>query len=350
MTPAPILSAAEVATLARAAGFELCGFARPEPIPPQVLRAWLDAGLAADMDWMAARAEDRLDVTRLFPGTRTVVALACAYHVDDEATADSPIARYARGRDYHATLRDRLRTLRRLLREAHPDIGTYAEVDYGPVMEKVWAVRAGLGYVGKNGCLITEAHGSWVLLAVMLLDAEVDAYAGQRVEDRCGQCTLCIDACPTHAIRPGKRVDSGLCLSYQTIENEGAAPEPLRVAYSNLVFGCDLCQTVCPLNAAPLPAPGHRFLPRPVAALSVRELAALTPEEHHALTAGTAIARAKYDGLRRNACYALGAMRDTEARPLLEQLAADASDVVSEAARWALTQLPPALNPPRSSR
>ncbi|MBS1153225.1 MAG: iron-sulfur cluster binding protein, partial [Myxococcaceae bacterium] len=229
---------------AKAAGFELVGFARAEPIPPQALTQWLEAGFDADLDWMGERLADRLDVSRLVPNAKTVVALACNYWRTDDP---SPIARYARGRDYHYTLKDRLRALRRTLRAEAPTVKDYGSVDATAVMEKVWAARAGLGYVGRNGCLITDRFGSWVLLAALVLDAEVDAYAKGPQADRCGRCNLCITACPTSAIVADQTIDARLCLSYQTIENEAAIPEPLRPAMGEIVFGCDVCQEVCPL-------------------------------------------------------------------------------------------------------
>lgn len=333
------LSSDAIETLAREAGFDLVGFARAEPIPPEHLGEWLAAGMDADMDWVSERAADRLDVSRLLPGARTVISLACNYHRPDEATQNSPIARYARGRDYHYTLRDRLRALRRTLLAKHPGLPNYASVDTGPVMEKVWAVRAGLGHVGKNGCLITERYGSWVLLATMILTEEVDRYATSQVADRCGTCHLCLMSCPTDAIVEGRRVDARKCLSYQTIENEGEVPEAIRPAMAEWVFGCDVCQVVCPLNRHPVPTDNARFAPRAVAELGPRELAALTPERYQELVAGTPLGRAKYDGLRRNAAYALGAARDHGAAEVLRALSADPSERVRNAALWALGQL-----------
>jgi epoxyqueuosine reductase len=334
-----VASAAALESLARQAGFDLCGFARAEPIPPRALLDWLAAGMAADMDWLAARAEDRLDPRRLLAGARTVVALACDYWTDAPEAESSPVARYARGRDYHATLRDRLRTFRRLLRAAHPEIQTYGSIDHGPFMEKVWAARAGLGYVARNGCFVTPQFGSWVVLAVLLIDLPVDRYADGPTPDVCGRCRLCVDACPTEALDGLGQVDARLCLSYQTIENEEGVPERLRSAMEQVVFGCDICQDVCPLNASPLAASGPRFLPRAVASLDTLSIAALTPEAYGRYVPGTALARAGYDGLRRNAAYALGAAREVNARPVLEALAQDANAVVSEAARWALGRL-----------
>lgn len=335
---APVLSSEAIRRIALESGFDLCGFARVEPIPAFVLTDWLEAGLGADMDWMQERLEDRLDVTRLLPGARTVLSLVSNYH--STGTEGSSIARYARGRDYHATHKDRLRALRRGLKALHPAIQTYGGVDYAPMMEKVWATRAGLGYVGRNGCFITPQFGSWVLLATLALDVAVDVYAGALVADLCGRCNLCVSACPTEAILPGSQVDATRCLSYQTIENaEASVPEAFRLAMANVTFGCDLCQDICPHNQRPLPTAHPRFAPRAVAQVGVRELAAMTPAQYEAWVPGTALARAKYDGLRRNAAYALGAVRDEGARSLLEALRADPSEVVREAAEWALTQL-----------
>lgn len=327
----------EVRRLALEAGFDLCGMARAEPIPSEALIPWLEAGMAADMDWMGARAAERLDVRRVLPGAQTVVALACNYYTPDGQTP-SPVARYARGRDYHATLKDRLRRFRRALSDRYPGIGIYAAVDTGPVMEKVWAARAGIGYVGRNGCFITEELGSYVVLACAVLDAAVDAYAQGPAMDRCGTCNLCVNSCPTAAIDAESRVNAARCLSYQTIENREPAPEGLRPAYEGTAFGCDICQDVCPLNASPVPA-GQTFQPRAVASLGVRELAQLTREQYQSLVPGTALARAKYDGLRRNAIYALGAAKDRQAQGLLENLCCDPSDLVRSAARWAIQQL-----------
>lgn len=324
-----------LAALAREAGFDLVGFARATPIAPEVLGDWLAAGHHADMDWLAERVAARLDVGALLPGAQTVVALACNYWRTDAA---SPVARYARGRDYHLTLRDRLRALRRGLRQRFPGVADYGSVDTNPVMEKVWAARAGLGFVGKNACFITPQFGSWVLLATLILDRPVDRYAEGPTADVCGRCSLCLTACPTGALVAERVVDARRCLSYQTIENEGPAPEALRPAYQQLVFGCDVCQDVCPLNVTPVLAQ-DRFAPRPVAGLSVRELAALSKDAYAQLTPGTPLARAGYDGLRRNAAYALGAMGDRDATALLERLAGDESAVVAEAARWALGRL-----------
>lgn len=329
------VSAAQLAELARRAGFDLVGFAKAEPIPRETLLDWLSAGHHADLDWMAERVEERLDVGRLLPGARTVVSLVCNYWHTDDA---SPIARYARGRDYHATMRDRLRALRRSVRATFPGVSDYGSVDANPVMEKVWAVRAGLGTVTKNGCFTTREFGSYVVLSTMILDVEVDAYASPLDEDPCGRCRICIDSCPTSAIVDARVVDAGACLSYQTIENADVVPERLRPAMENLIFGCDICQDVCPLNMTPVRA-GARFEPRAFSKQTTRAFAAMTKEEFDAWVPGSPLARAGFDGLRRNAAYALGAVRDAGARDILERLCGDTDARVREAAEWALARL-----------
>ncbi len=331
------LSSARIRALALEAGFSLCGFARAEPLPPTTLTTWLESGFAADMDWMAERMADRLDVQRLLPEAQTVVALACGYRTAEET--DSLIARYARGRDYHYTLQDRLRALRRLLKQAFPGIRTYDSVDHAPVMEKVWAAKAGLGYVGKNGCLITPELGSYVVLGTMVLTAQVDTYAEGPRTDQCGRCRRCIDSCPTEAILPGRQVDARACLSYQTIENAADIPEALRPALSDTVLGCDICQTVCPLNEDVGVVMDARFVPRAAASLDAREIAALSPERFTEVARGTPLMRPGYDGVRRNAAYTLGAIRDAHAQPILERLCEDPSPTVREAAIWALGQI-----------
>ena len=329
------LPSAQLADLAKRAGFELVGFAKAEPIGGEVLLDWLAAGHHADLDWMAQRIDERLDVTKLLPGARTVMALACNYWHSDEP---SPVARYARGRDYHATMRDRMRALRRSLRATFPGVNDYGSIDASPVMEKVWAVRAGLGTVTKNGCFTTHEFGSWVVLSAMILDAPVDIYAQALDEDPCGRCRICIDACPTSAIVADRVVDAGACLSYQTIENAEAVPAALRTAMQETVFGCDICQDVCPLNMTPVKA-GTRFEPRALATKPVRALAAMTKAEYDAWVPGSPLSRAGYDGLRRNAAYALGASRDSGSKLVLEQLLTDPNERVREAARWALARL-----------
>lgn len=328
------LSGAAVKAAALETGFDLCGLARAEPLDPGPLLRWLEAGYGADMAWMTRRAADRLDPLRVLAGARTVVAVACAYARPHAEASGSPVARYARGRDYHATMRDRLRALRRRLVAMAPGVDAYACVDTGAVMEKVWAERAGLGWIGKNGCLIHRRLGSWLVLAAIIVDRAVDAYDAPHPE-LCGECRFCLDACPTGAFPQPGVVDSRRCISYHSIENRGVVPVELRDGFRGRAFGCDVCQDVCPWNRAGAAA-GERFAARPVAQRSLVELAALTREAFERLTRGTAVARARYDGLRRNALYALGAARDRAGLAIARRLLDDPSEVVRDAARWAV--------------
>jgi epoxyqueuosine reductase len=333
---ATTLDAGAVKAAALSSRFSLVGLARVEALDPGPLEAWLAAGYAADMDWMARRMDERLDPRRVLPGAKTVIALAIGYHRPRDAKA--PIARYARGRDYHYAHRDRMKALRKRLLALAPGVETYACVDTGVAMEKVWAARAGLGWIGKNGCLINPRMGSWLTLSIMFMDRAVSAY-DEPHDDRCGDCTLCLRGCPTKAFPSPGVVDARRCLSYQSIENRGDVPEALRRGFRGRVFGCDVCQEVCPFNRGDVPEGDERFAPRPLAALAPAELAALPPAELERQSAGMALARASADGLRRNALYAIGAARDRAARPVVERLIDDASPAVREAAAWALGRL-----------
>jgi len=331
-----VLSAQAVRQAARSTRFALVGLAPAEPLDGAPLRAWLAAGHAADMDWMHRRLDERLDPERVLPGARTVVALGIPYR--RPVTEKSRIASYARGRDYHYAHRDRMRALRQQLLVLDSTMETYACVDTGVAMEKVWAERAGLGFIGKNGLLITLGFGSWVTLSVMFLDRAVDSY-DQPHPRLCGDCTRCLGACPTGAFAAPGVIDSRRCIAYQSIENRGSVPEPVRKGFVARVFGCDVCQDVCPYNRDDLPIGDRRFEPRPLSALTASQMAALTEEEFGRLSAGTAMARARYDGLRRNALLSIGAARDRSARALVAGLVGDPSALVSEAAVWALTRL-----------
>jgi epoxyqueuosine reductase len=337
-----MLSAEAVKAAARECRFTLVGLAPASPLDPAPLERWLGAGYAADMDWMARRLPERLDPGKILAGARTVIALAIAYH--RPAAEGGPVARYARGRDYHYAHRDRMKALRRRLLALDPTVETYAAVDTGPAMEKVWAERAGLGWIGKNGCLINPLLGSWLTLSVMFVDRAVDAYDAP-AERRCGDCVLCLGACPTGAFAAPGVVDARRCISYHSIENRDSVPEDIRAGFAGRIFGCDVCQEVCPFNRPgrlgrrPGAEGDARFAPRPLAGLAPAGVAALAPAEFGRLSSGMALARAQYDGLRRNALYAIGTARDQPARPVVARLVEDPAPPVAEAARWALARL-----------
>jgi epoxyqueuosine reductase len=291
------------------------------------------------MDWMARRIPERLDPTQVLPGAATVIALAIAYRRPPEERSRSAVAAYARGRDYHYAHRDRMRALRARLLALDPGLETYACADTGVAMEKVWAERAGLGWIGKNGCLIHPRLGSSLTLSVMFVDRSVDRYDAAQA-NLCGECALCLRACPTKAFPAPGVVDARRCVAYQSIENRADVPLPLRRGFRGRVFGCDVCQDVCPFNRRDDIPPGDpRFAPREIAMMTPLALAALSREDFTRLAGGTALARAQYDGIRRNALLALGAAGDATARGLAERLAGDASPTVREAARWALERI-----------
>ena len=314
----------------------MCGLAHAERLPERPLLDWLEAGHAGELRYMKERVAARLDPRLYHAGTETVIALAACYARADTPPADL-VARYATGRDYHLSLRKRLIRLCRYIEADFPEVRAKPCVDAGAVMEKAWAVRAGLGWIGKNGCLLTREHGSWVLLSVLLVDLPADAY-DTPVDEGCGECRRCLDGCPTGAIVSAGTVDCRRCLSYLTIEQRGPIPAE-HAAKAEQVFGCDVCQDVCPWNV-----PGHAcddatFAPRAIAALDALALAALDEPRFSALTRGTAVARAGHDGLRRNALAVLGARRDARARPIAEALRDDDDPGLAAAARDCLRRL-----------
>jgi epoxyqueuosine reductase len=324
---------------ALAAGFHRAGIARAEPLDPGPLDRMLARGAEADMAWLRTQRDVRLDPRRLMPGARSVVALAVAHsgQAVPRPAGHADVARYARGRDYHTVLKRKLKALVARIRERDPAVRTLASVDAGPVMEKAWAERAGIGWIGKNGCLITTDLGSWVLLATVLVDR--DLAPDPRHPERCGDCSACIPACPTGAIPEPGLVDARLCLSYQTIERRGAVPEPVAERIGHWGFGCDDCQTACPWNGNAGAGSDPDLLPGRHPSLDLLALLRLTPDEYRARFYGTALARAGHAGLVRNAALASPAARDARLEPELRRLLGSELPGVAEAAGWALGRI-----------
>ncbi len=293
--------------LAHEAGFDLAGVARADALenPHERLFEWLGRGYHGEMLWMAREPEKRADPRLLFPGAKTVFSVALNYytpHKHSAATDAGKISRYAWGDDYHEVLKERLITLLDRIKAEFPGADGKACVDTAPILEKAWAAAAGLGWIGKHTNLITRERGSWVFLGELILNIEADSY-DEPAEDHCGTCTACISACPTGAITEPYVVDSNRCISYATIEHRGEElPEAVADRLEGWLYGCDICQDVCPWNRFEQPTEEKRFEPRKnETALPFSEILAMTPESYSARFRGSAIKRAKLSGLKRNA-------------------------------------------------
>jgi epoxyqueuosine reductase len=340
------LDAAFVKAAARRAGFSKCGIARAEPLDPRPLDRVLERGAEADMTWLRTQRAERLDPGRVLPGAKSVVALALSYagaHASDAVpprVGEGEVARYARGRDYHGAMKRKLRPLLADLEARDPEARFWAGSDIGPVMEKAWAERAGVGWVGKNGCLITVEHGSWVVLAAVLTDRALVPDAPH--PERCGSCAACLSACPTGALsvqEPGF-VDARRCLSYWTIERRGDVPEEIAARLGRWAFGCDDCQTVCPWNHGLDASADPELVPLPgQAELDLLPLITMSEADYRRRYHGTALARARHDGLVRNGILQAGLQRDRRCLAAVRAHLQSPHPGVRAAARWAIGQL-----------
>ena len=269
------------------------------------LQEWLARGYHGEMSWMARDVEKRIDPREIFPQARSVVVVALNYYTPQQHQqnpATGKVSRYAWGDDYHDVVKTKLASLLSWIREHEPQAEGKICVDIQPAMDKAWAVRAGLGWIGKHTNVITPEHGSWVFIGELLLNLELDHDTGT-VEDHCGTCTLCIDACPTAAITEPYVVDSNKCISYATIELRAPElPSEIENNLSGWLYGCDICQDVCPWNRFETTTDEARFAPREgnVNAELARILE-LTPETYAERFRGSAMKRAKLSGLQRNA-------------------------------------------------
>lgn len=269
------------------------------------LKEWLARGYHGEMGWMARDVEKRISPLEIFPHARSVVVVALNYftpHQHQQSSGKGKVSRYAWGDDYHDVVKEKLLSLLAWIREQEPAAEGKVCVDIQPVMDKAWAVRAGLGWLGKHSNVITPEHGSWVFIGELLLSLELD-HDTERVEDHCGTCTLCIDACPTAAITEPYVVDSNKCISYATIELRAPElPAEIETKLSGWLYGCDICQDVCPWNRFEEPTSETRFAPREGNVnAELSEILELTPETYAARYRGSAMKRAKLAGLQRNA-------------------------------------------------
>jgi epoxyqueuosine reductase len=353
---------------ARDAGFDLCGIAPVRDFGElDVFPAWIADGKHGEMKYMESRNDagelKRESLARVAPWARSVIVCAINYntaHPYSTQSADASqgwISRYAwAGEDYHEAVLRRLRQIEDKLRGLVEATGTWQSrsyVDTGPLIERVYAKYAGIGWIGKNTCIINQQLGSWLFLGVILTSLEFGASAFTKSDlaanalpldlpapDRCGTCTRCITACPTQAITAPGVLDARLCISYLTIEKRGEIPEDLRAGMGRHVFGCDICQDVCPWNRKAPATSAPEFQPREgLVNPALDWLAEMQPEEFRQVFRGSPVRRAKLSGLRRNAVIAMGNSGNKKFAPTLMKLSDDPDPVVAEHARWAAATL-----------
>lgn len=357
----PTVLAERVKALALVLGFDRAGIARLGAPTPEAasLRDWIARGRHGEMGWLARRVDERIDPRLRFEWARTAIVVGIVYDAaaggqaaeTRESARGRPeptgrVARYAGGADYHDVLLGPLRALGDALEAlVGRPVQSRAYVDTGPLLERALAAQAGLGWIGRNTCLIDPELGSYLFLGVLLTDLELPADAPE--PDHCGSCRACLDACPTDAFPTPYVLDATRCLSYTTIELRGEIPEPLRAGQGDWVFGCDICQEVCPWNlrarrTVPADRAGLRARIAPRAEWVRPMLAWLLSLDENAwrgATRRTALRRTKRRGLLRNALIAAGNTRDVGLAPLLDGHAASDDPVIAEAARWALDRL-----------
>jgi epoxyqueuosine reductase len=339
-----VLTSAGIKSQALALGFDLCGIAPADRHPKLArLASWIEAGCAGDMRYLADSLDERLDVTVMLPTAKSVISLGCVYNTANPPSTTTPdghaaISRYAWGDDYHDVLVGRARALLRWMADQHgPGLEALSSVDSGPIQERVFAEQAGLGWIGKNTCVINPRLGSWFFLAAIVTNAElvpdVPAF------DQCGTCTRCLEACPTGAITEPYTVDATRCLSYLTIESRSMVEESMRPFIRTQVFGCDICQDVCPWNRRAAVSDDPAWQPRHgLLAPSVLELCERSDAEWSATLKGSAMRRAGVRRLRRTLALAAAHLDPEDAGRALDALSSQPSAThtdVAQALAWA---------------
>lgn len=301
------LTSTRIKELAASVGIDRIGIVGAEnlPVDESRFREWLANGYQASMAWIEREPEKRADPRILFPGCRSVIVAALNYYTPHEHEPDAAkgkISRYAWGDDYHDVFREKLNALVEKMREIGPEIQSKICVDTAPFMDKAWAVRAGIGWLGKSSNVITTGLGSWIFLGAVLVDVELD-YDNDVVADHCGSCTACIDTCPTGAIVEPYVVDAAKCISYATIElRDEEMPQEIAVNLEGWIYGCDICQDVCPWNRFEKPTAEPRFEPRELeTSVSLDRIEHLEHDDYVVRFRKSAIKRAKLSGLKRNA-------------------------------------------------
>jgi epoxyqueuosine reductase len=347
---------------ANSAGFDRVGVApasHPEMHELERFADWIDAGHAGEMEYLKRRSESgkykRSALEEALPWAKSVIVAAMNYNLAAPKSTEPAeptqgwISRYALSpRDYHDTVLGPLRKVEAALVEnrqlAGEEIKTKSYVDTGPVLERVYAKYAGIGWIGKNTCIINQELGSWMFLGVIVTSLEYSDFVPDKTlniaSDRCGSCTRCIDACPTKALIAPHHLDASKCIAYFTIEKRGVIPEPEREKIGRHVFGCDICQDVCPWNRkAPVTTNADFEADPSLVNPDLSQLAQIAPEQFRQRFRGSPISRAKYSGFLRNVAVAMGNSGRPEYLPELERMAAGEDPIVAEHAAWALTRL-----------
>lgn len=285
-------------------GFDHCGIAKAVVLTEDAKRLenWLNKGMHGTMQYMENHFDLRIDPAKLVPGAKSVITLMSNYFPDQRQSIDAPkIAKYAYGEDYHEVIRSKLKNFLQELKSSIGEINGRGFVDSAPVLERSWAQKTGLGWIGKNGNLINKEKGSFFFLATLIVDVEL-AYDDPYVKDYCGSCTKCIDNCPTDAILPDKVVDGSKCISYFTIElKDTLIPDAMKGKFDNWMFGCDVCQDVCPWNRFSKPTTDVKFTPIPaILNFSNDDWEELTESSFKTIFQKSPLKRSKYEGIKRN--------------------------------------------------
>ena len=285
-------------------GFDFCGIAKAVQLGDDAkrLESWLGKGFNGSMQYMENHFELRIDPSKLVPGAKYVITLLLNYFPSAQQNNDAPkISKYAYGSDYHEVIRSKLKLLLQSIKENIGEVNGRGFVDSAPVLERSWAQKSGLGWIGKNGNLISKQSGSFFFIATLITDIELE-YDNAFAKDYCGTCTKCIDHCPTEAIMPDKVIDGSKCISYFTIELKGALiPENMKGKFDNWMFGCDVCQDVCPWNRFSKPGNEINFSPiSEILNFSTTDWEALTEESFKSIFKNSPLKRTKFDGIKRN--------------------------------------------------
>ena len=288
----------------RLLGFDYCGIAKAEFLAEDArrLELWLNKGMHGKMQYMENHFDLRTNPSLLVPGAKSVITLLCNYYPTEQQNTDAPkIAKYAYGNDYHDVIRNKLKVLLNKMKAEIGEVNGRGFVDSAPILERAWATKSGLGWIGKNGNLINKQSGSFFFIATLIIDLELeydDAYA----KDYCGSCSRCIDACPTDAILENKVIDGSKCISYFTIElKDTLLPDDMKNEFSNWMFGCDVCQDVCPWNRFSKPNCDLQFTPLPqILNFSTQDWEELTEESFKTIFRNSSLKRTKFEGIKRN--------------------------------------------------